>query len=453
MPLYNPPGGGGGGATVAGPSTSSAVGDAAADGTAATAAHTDHVHGREAFGTVSALSTFGASSSNGAAATPSRSDHQHGSPSLPAATTSAAGVVTLDGTAGDIAALGAQAAGAVGKAADAGHVHPTTGVVLIAAAASTVQAGTAYGTGSAVGTDTTYAREDHQHGTVALTSSAPATTEGIGQAAAVGTATAPARADHVHPLAAAAAAGASAVADTASAGSATTFAASDHRHSREGFGAVTANTVWGASSANGSAVTVARSDHAHGLLDAYSYDTPAQRGFAEWNFPVTGAYLGTNALLSGTIYGITFVAQTNSTVNNICVGVQTVAGTPTAGQNLMALYTVSGTTFTQAGITGDLGTWTGTGIQSFAMGNSVTMVRGNTYAVLFLSVASTPVKLNGNQSPTQTWFNMGCGITGVPWRRIFTGGTTQTALPSPSFTASGATMSTTATLNPWVALS
>jgi len=49
---------------------------------------------------------------------------------LPGATTSTQGAVILDGTAGDIAALGAQAAGSVGKAADAGHVHPTTGVVL-----------------------------------------------------------------------------------------------------------------------------------------------------------------------------------------------------------------------------------------------------------------------------------------------------------------------------------
>ena len=73
--------------------------------------------------------------------------------------------------------------------------------------------------------------------------------------------------------------------------------------------------------------------------------------------------------------------------------------------------------------------------------------------MLILSVAGTAVKLNGNQSPTQTWFNTACGITGAPWRRIFTGGTTQTALPSPNFTASGSTMSTTATLNPWVALS
>jgi hypothetical protein len=45
--------------------------------------------------------------------------------------TPAAGV-TLDATGTDIAPLGTQAAGAVGKAADAGHIHPTTGLALSA---------------------------------------------------------------------------------------------------------------------------------------------------------------------------------------------------------------------------------------------------------------------------------------------------------------------------------
>jgi hypothetical protein len=43
---------------------------------------------------------------------------------LPAATTSAVGGVQFDGTATDITFLGVQAAGASGKAVDAGHVHP-----------------------------------------------------------------------------------------------------------------------------------------------------------------------------------------------------------------------------------------------------------------------------------------------------------------------------------------
>jgi len=48
-----------------------------------------------------------------------------------------AAVAAIDTTAGDIAALGTQAAGAVGKVADAGHVHPTTGVALLAGATFT----------------------------------------------------------------------------------------------------------------------------------------------------------------------------------------------------------------------------------------------------------------------------------------------------------------------------
>jgi hypothetical protein len=81
-------------------------------------------------GTVVTEAAFGQASSAGAASTYSRGDHTHGTPTLPSASTSTAGIVQLDGTATDIQALGAQAAGSVGRAADAGHVHPTTGLVL-----------------------------------------------------------------------------------------------------------------------------------------------------------------------------------------------------------------------------------------------------------------------------------------------------------------------------------
>ena len=45
--------------------------------------------------------------------------------------------ISLDTTSGDIAALGAQAAGSTAKAADAGHVHPVTGLVTSVAATDT----------------------------------------------------------------------------------------------------------------------------------------------------------------------------------------------------------------------------------------------------------------------------------------------------------------------------
>lgn len=61
---------------------SSAVGDTPSAGVATTNARSDHRHGRESFGGVTAQTSFGAASAAGAAATPSRSDHAHGTPSL-----------------------------------------------------------------------------------------------------------------------------------------------------------------------------------------------------------------------------------------------------------------------------------------------------------------------------------------------------------------------------------
>lgn len=60
--------------------TASAVGDAASVGSAAFAARRDHTHGREAFGAVTAATTFGTASANGSATTLARADHNHGTP-------------------------------------------------------------------------------------------------------------------------------------------------------------------------------------------------------------------------------------------------------------------------------------------------------------------------------------------------------------------------------------
>lgn len=61
---------------------SSAVGDTSSAGVATSSARSDHRHGRESFGGVTAQTAFGAGSAAGSAATPSRSDHTHGTPSL-----------------------------------------------------------------------------------------------------------------------------------------------------------------------------------------------------------------------------------------------------------------------------------------------------------------------------------------------------------------------------------
>jgi hypothetical protein len=94
-----------------------------------------------------------------------------------------------------------------------------------------VSAQTSYGDTSSNGTSNDYARADHTHGTPSLTSTAPQTLA-AGGTNSVGTATTPARADHVHAL--------------------------------PNFGNVSAQTTFGASSANGTGTEFARNDHTHG---------------------------------------------------------------------------------------------------------------------------------------------------------------------------------------------
>ena len=238
---------------------------------------------------------------------------------LPAGGVGASGIVAIDGTDGDIQPLGIASAGSSGLVADAEHVHPTTGVTLHSEAATTVVTETSYGQSSVVGTDVTYAREDHSHGTPSLTSTPPGTTQAIGTAAAVGVATAPARADHVHPMAAAGAPSPSAVGDAQSTGVATTFAASDHVHARESFGSVTALNAFGTASSNGVATTVSHSDHVHGapaLPDA----TLSSKGIVQ---------------LAGDLGG-TATSPSVLKINGVTVG-----GTPATGKSILA---TSGTT-------------------------------------------------------------------------------------------------------------
>lgn len=75
--------------------------------------------------TVQAATSYGIGSAPGTASAYSRGDHQHGTPSAPpGASTSAAGVIQIDGTAAHIEPVGVGAAGSLGLAADSGHTHP-----------------------------------------------------------------------------------------------------------------------------------------------------------------------------------------------------------------------------------------------------------------------------------------------------------------------------------------
>lgn len=83
--------------------TTSAVGDAAAVGTAAVAARRDHKHAREAFGVPTSETTFGTSSATGSAATVAHSDHGHGNPTHVGSDHSAISISSLSVPTGDVA--------------------------------------------------------------------------------------------------------------------------------------------------------------------------------------------------------------------------------------------------------------------------------------------------------------------------------------------------------------
>lgn len=185
-------------------------------------------------------------------------------------------------------------------------------------------------------------------------------------------------------------------------------------------------------------------------LGTYTWDTPAARGFLEYNYPPQLATVSNN-LVSQSIYGSTFVAQSSGTTTHVGVGVLSSASTPTAGQNLIGLYAISGTTATQIAVTGDLTTWSSQGFQSYAWGTSQTLVAGNTYIILMMSNASTPVHLAGLSTTAgfPPLYNAGLSNTAAPWFKVFLYGTSQTALPA-SFTISGSTMASTNAQFPWV---
>jgi hypothetical protein len=191
---------------------------------------------------------------------------------------------------------------------------------------------------------------------------------------------------------------------------------------------------------------------ARASLGEYAWDTPAARGLLEYNFPPQMATVSNN-LVSGSIYGTTIIAQGNSAVSRVGVGVLSSAATPTSGQNLIGLYSISGTTATQIAVTGDLGTWSSQGFQSYAFGAGQTLVAGNSYIILLMSNATTPVHVAGLSTTAgfPPMYNAGLSNTAAPWLKTFLYGTAQTALPG-SFTISGTTMASLNAQTPWACL-
>ena len=135
-----------------------------------------------------------------------------------------------------------------------------------------------------------------------------------------------------------------AVGDAPVVGASTNYAREDHKHGREAFGVVSAQTGFGSSSFNGSAVTLSRSDHMHG--------TPTHDVAAHAAIPISGLAPATGPInMGGFVIGNvgTPVAPTDAAnkgyVDNAIAGLswkQPVSAATTANITLSGLQTIDG---------------------------------------------------------------------------------------------------------------
>lgn len=129
---------------------------------------------------------------------------------------------------------------------------------------------------------------------------------------------------------------------------------------------------------------------------AYPSDLPSRHGLLEWNFPLeqcqTAAGLVT---LTGVIYMVYVIPRNNSLCTNINLYVGTAVSVPTAGDNVVGLYSADGQT--QLGISADQGTpWGTAGLVASALGTPVQLQAGTPYWVTILSVGTAAAKFAGS---------------------------------------------------------
>lgn len=245
----------------------SAVGDSAADGVNSTSARSDHKHARESFATNTVA--LGSAAAAGSATTLIRSDATIAAFDATSPSTQAIGDSAVVGTAAFAArrdhkhAMPAFATNAVvlGTAAAAGVattlIRSDATIAAFDATAPTTQA---IGDSATVGTIAFAARRDHLHGMPAFATNAVV----LGTAAAAGSATTLIRSDATIAAFDATSPSTQAIGDSAVVGTAAFAARRDHKHAMPAFGNVTAQTSFGASSANGTATSLSHSDHVHG---------------------------------------------------------------------------------------------------------------------------------------------------------------------------------------------
>jgi hypothetical protein len=160
-------------------------------------------------------------------------------------------------------------------------------------------------------------------------------------------------------------------------------------------------------------------------------------GPAEWEASDNGSLLAasmdprlasftTAALASGTENWVKIPIPASISVTNIIIVVQTAGNTLTASQCFAGLYSISGTTASQLGITADQsGVWNSTGLKTMALASGPFTVTGPyCYAMILSNGTTGPILKGGNNLSASG--NMGMAASDGYW--FGTGSTGQTTM-------------------------
>lgn len=205
---------------------------------------------------------------------------------------------------------------------------------------NTVVTETTYGQSSAAGVATAYSRGDHTHGSPALGSTGSTAAAGNHNHSGVYDASGAAATALASALAADVPLGsgtpsAITIAGSGAAGASTSSSHQDHSHAGPGFGNVVVETSFGQASGNGSAATVARSDHTHGTPTAPTVPSASSSVAAETSFGISSAVgvaatfsrgdhtHGTMATPTATTVGLGNVDNTNDAGKPVSTAQQT----------------------------------------------------------------------------------------------------------------------------------
>jgi hypothetical protein len=243
------------------------------------------------------------------------------------------------------------------------------------------------------------------------------------------------------------------------------------------FGSVTAQTSFGGAAANGSATTVARSDHTHGtpvhgaaehaaikisdlvapaatvdwgvqrlsglaqptssndaVSKAYMNNwvvTPDQQGWLAWNYDPVYCSNASN-LVTQTVAVAKIILPVAITVTNIAIHVVNTGSSLTSGQSLVGFYDSGGT---QRAVSADQsGSWTSAGLKTIAMTTPYPAAAG-TYFIALLCNGTTPMGPARTNSSGAIIANAGLAAANF---RFGIAATSQTSMPG-SFTPSSMT--------------